>query len=218
MGYIYKIENTVNGKVYVGQSKNPEKRWRDHKRLSRDKAEQRQLYKDMREFGVDRFSFSILEKCDDYKMGGRETFWINKYNSQDRECGYNSYVGGGGSVGAGVVMQYDLDGNYIQTYESSADASKKTGLDQASIGKACNGKLYTCGGYLWRRAYQDRPMPYRRVRGKPVIQYTIRGKFLRKYDNMKQAGTENNLRYQKISECCQGLIDSFGGYVWRLAE
>ena len=29
---IYKIENLVNGKIYIGQSQNIERRWREHKR------------------------------------------------------------------------------------------------------------------------------------------------------------------------------------------
>lgn len=47
------------------------------------------------------------------------------------------------------VRQYDLDGNFIKSYPSLAEAKRQTGIDHSNIGRACrtNG---TAGGYRWR--------------------------------------------------------------------
>lgn len=226
MGYIYKIENTVNGKVYVGQSKDPERRWKKHKWMvnTRDERERRKpLYTEMRSYGVDSFSFSLLEKCNDSKMNDREVFWIERLNSQDESCGYNIY---GGGCGNGVyvsraVDQYDLRGNYIATYHNQCEAAKAVGVHNTKIGCACNGTKRTksCGGYMWRYHGDSPPTPYKRgSAAKPVIQCDLNGSPIRKYKSMKEAGIETGLRYQEISNCCHGLISSFGGYVWKFEK
>ena len=35
---IYKIENKLNGNVYIGQSVNIERRWQDHKKRRKDSS------------------------------------------------------------------------------------------------------------------------------------------------------------------------------------
>ena len=49
------------------------------------------------------------------------------------------------------VKQFDLQGNFIQTYHSVNYAQKTTGIKH--IYDCCNGKLKTSGGYIWR--YED---------------------------------------------------------------
>ncbi len=58
---VYKIVNTITGDSYVGSSKDVMKRWRTHKVPSRWKQHPNsQMYKDMQEYGVDKFRFQIL--------------------------------------------------------------------------------------------------------------------------------------------------------------
>lgn len=57
---IYKIENIVNGKVYIGQSVDIEARWAVHK--STALKSQQPLYRAMRKYGLDNFVFSVLEE------------------------------------------------------------------------------------------------------------------------------------------------------------
>ena len=50
------------------------------------------------------------------------------------------------------VSQYDINGNYIETFEYARNAKKKLGIDESSIIKCCRGKRKTVGGYIWKYA------------------------------------------------------------------
>lgn len=94
MGYIYKIQNLINGNVYIGQTvKSVEKRFQQH-RNNYDKPyfSQLILYKAFKKYGLDNFSFEALEKVDNDKLDEREKYWIDYYDSYKN--GYNMTLGG----------------------------------------------------------------------------------------------------------------------------
>lgn len=85
-GIVYKISNSVNDKIYIGSTtRQLGLRWTEHKKTS--KRSNRPLYKEMREFGVDKFSIEIIEVVDVRDLLDREAFWILQYKSYD--IGYN---------------------------------------------------------------------------------------------------------------------------------
>ena len=81
---VYKITNLVNGKVYIGASKNIEKRWWGHRRGLTTIAEDRQT------FGLDNFKFEVLLECPEDMLCQWERDMICLYDSDDPEKGYNS--------------------------------------------------------------------------------------------------------------------------------
>lgn len=96
MGYIYVIENQVNNKKYVGQTIDPVERWRKHKT---DDIHNNNLVigKAFLKYGIENFTFSIMEECEDSKMSEREMYWINKLNTfikSPNSNGYNMTRGG----------------------------------------------------------------------------------------------------------------------------
>lgn len=48
------------------------------------------------------------------------------------------------------VNQYDLNGNYIRTWDSSVDIKKELGIDDSTIRKCCKGSKKSCGGFQWK--------------------------------------------------------------------
>ena len=80
---IYKITNLVNSKVYIGASKNVEKRWSEHRNGRTAIAE------DLQTFGLDNFKFEVLLECPEDMLCQWERDMIALYDADDPEKGYN---------------------------------------------------------------------------------------------------------------------------------
>lgn len=92
---IYKITNLVNGKVYIGQSTNIKRRWKDHRKdafWKNNPEYEYPLYRAMRKYGIDNFSFDILEECNKEDLNEKEKLYIAQYDSYQN--GYNQTEGG----------------------------------------------------------------------------------------------------------------------------
>ena len=82
---VYKITNLVNGKVYIGASKNIEKRWWGHKRCTDSP-----IHSDLETYGLDNFKFEVLLECPEDMLCQWERDMICLYDADDPEKGYNS--------------------------------------------------------------------------------------------------------------------------------
>ena len=99
MPYVYLIENQKNGKKYIGITKfSIEERFTTHKAHSKSKNTTKRLYQAMAKHGLDVFSCSLIEECDNKNIFEREMYWISHYNSNDYAFGYNMTAGGEGCV------------------------------------------------------------------------------------------------------------------------
>jgi group I intron endonuclease len=95
-GYVYLIRNSVNGKVYVGQTtySRVEQRWACHKSAAR-KASRLPLHRALRKYGTERFEIITLhqafskEELDEMEM---RAIWT--HDALNPECGYNLSPGG----------------------------------------------------------------------------------------------------------------------------
>ena len=87
------IRNLVNGKVYVGQTRNFAIRRAGHLYAAR-KGLKRPLYAAIRKYGEVNFLFEILEECQDDDVNERERFWVKQLDSFNSLHGYNLTSGG----------------------------------------------------------------------------------------------------------------------------
>lgn len=87
---IYKITNKINGKCYVGQSNDIQRRINEHiwagdkTRVLVDKA--------IKKYGKEAFDYEILEICSLDQLNEKETYWIEKCEAIEK--GYNLSKGG----------------------------------------------------------------------------------------------------------------------------
>jgi len=85
---IYKIENLINHKVYIGQSIDIHNRWISHINSKDDCY----IHKAIRKYGVKNFSFEIL--IETYDLNYWEKRLIKLFHSNDLNFGYNMTEGG----------------------------------------------------------------------------------------------------------------------------
>ena len=73
---IYKIENLINHKIYIGQSFHIERRWREHCFPSTKSI----ISDAIKKYGKENFSFQIIEECSIDDLDEKEIFYIKKFN------------------------------------------------------------------------------------------------------------------------------------------
>lgn len=105
MGYIYRIRNLINNKIYIGQTSlyYPKTRWSAHKLEARN-DNQRPLYRAIRKYGESNFSFKLLLKnIPNEQLNFYETLWIEKLKALSPN-GYNLNIGGSNVIGKNNPM------------------------------------------------------------------------------------------------------------------
>ena len=101
MKYIYIIRNTIDDKVYIGQTKNPVTRKTGHFGASRHPSRRYPLHHAIHKYGETNFDFHIIDECEDEEADEREKYWIAQFESTDRDKGYNIRAGGSGMPSCG---------------------------------------------------------------------------------------------------------------------
>ena len=90
---IYKITNIITNECYIGQAVNVRERWAEHAKcgLGIDTPAGNKLYNAMKEYGLNSFSWELLETCTREQLNEKERYYINLYQSDN--YGYNSNKG-----------------------------------------------------------------------------------------------------------------------------
>lgn len=233
-GVIYKITNKVNGKVYIGQTKNGFKSryggnlYKNTKNIY--------LKRSIEKYGID--NFEICEIIDvafsREELNLKESMWIARNNSTDNKYGYNLICARGGDYNeeylktmrklqkSKPIVQLDFDGNVIRTWEYGArEASKTLNIDQAVIWRCCNKKQPSYVNCVW--LYYDDYMlngvdlywHEKNSRVKRVAQLDFDGKIIKVWGSIKQINIETGLDNSTISKCCLGKCSYYKGYIWK---
>ncbi len=98
---IYKIQNIIDNKVYIGSAVDFIKRFRQHKcKLAKNQHHSKHLQYSWNKYGENNFKFDIIELVEDpKKLVEREQYWIDYYKSYAHEFGYNIVPTAGSQLG-----------------------------------------------------------------------------------------------------------------------
>lgn len=88
---IYKITKKENGKSYIGQSNDIERRFKEHQYKTDIPIELA-----IQKYGINAFTYEVIEECPLEQLDEKEKYWIAYYNTY-KGFGYNCSEGGGNS-------------------------------------------------------------------------------------------------------------------------
>ena len=163
---IYKYQNKINNKIYIGQSDNIEKRFNQHISDAKNRPQLSSLDSAIHKYGIENFTFEIIEQCSIDKLDEREIFWIKYYNSYNN--GYNRTPGGkslrGENHPRAILTEQDVwfirecYKNHISRRDTFK-AIQHTGISERGFKKVWHGEnwqnihmdVYTTENKLWHK-------------------------------------------------------------------
>lgn len=133
-GYVYKITNKINGKIYVGQKKG-------EKLVEHYWGSGKLIIAAINKYGKENFIREILEWCEDKDtLNEKEKYWISKFDSTNSDTGYNLTSGGNGGEMPPEVLAVISD--KLKVYFS--DPVNRARQSESHIGLTNGMKGMTC--------------------------------------------------------------------------
>lgn len=209
---IYKIENLINGKIYIGKSVNIEKRFRSHitDSFNKNKPEYNHLiHRAIRKYGTDNFSFEIIEQCKENELNKREIYWISFYDCcilDSKNKGYNMTRGGDGSSYIDTKKIYELWDHGFTITEIA---------DMLHHDRHCVAlRLKEYENYTSEEGKTRKYDAVRKAQQRAVCQYDLHGNFINEYESIEEASRKTGVGYRSICSNVQGKTRSAGGFQW----
>lgn len=178
---IYAIKNLINNKVYVGSTKSLKKRkYRHFYELKINIHSNIHLQRSYNEHGKDKFSFFLLEECISTIRSEREIYWINYFNSHNKDYGFNIYEPNGDNFqcsketkqkitntlkdkGASKgVDVYTIDLEFLQTFNSINECARFFNIPMIVISNIINKKNNRLS-YHKMTFFNEGETPYNRI-------------------------------------------------------
>ena len=223
MGWIYLIRNKVNGKCYVGQTrqKKVETRWAYHRNAHI--SNNGYFSNSIRKHGWDSFEPSVICEIPNEELDAREILEISERNTLAPN-GYN--LDGGG--GANKVVHPDTRESMRQSQlgrKHPEEVKVKIGSSQIGELNHMYGKVFTeehrnklrqtarKSGYdRSKMAEEDKPNKVE------INQYTLEGDFLKTHESITKAAEEMGVKRPAISKCCTGKSKTSCGFIWKYKD
>lgn len=209
MGYIYKITNDINNKIYIGQTINSiEYRLKCH---INEPSKNNKFHQALTSIGPEHFKIELIEECPNELLNDREKYWIKYYDSVN--TGYNTAWGGS----CGVHYNREEILNLWKQGFNIQEISNKIGIDRGLLGQILKQFNITEEEINMRRYFSSRTQ----IKNRAVYQIDIKtGKIIKQWDMISEVERELHISHTTIVNCCnlKPQAKTAGGFAWRYIE
>lgn len=221
---IYKITNTITGKVYIGfTSRTLKERWDDH--IYASKKKNYYFYNSINKYGPENFELIELEKCASIEeLKEKEKIWIAIYNSANRKFGYNSTLGGEGQKANEETKKKLSNANKGEKHYNfgkhlSEEIKRKMSLASPknmlgkNLSEETKKKLSEShkGKIPWNKGKKTGIVPFSR----PILQFDLQDNFIKEWPSGKSIQRELKIEATNIMYVCQEKRKTSGGFKWK---
>lgn len=213
MSGVYKI-TSPQGRVYVGQAVNIEKRKSSYKRGH--SSFQRRLHNSFIKYGYDQHIFEVVEECSEGDLNVRERYWQDHYNVLSKK-GLNCKL-------TGTEEKSGYHSKETRKKQSEANIGKTISQDiRDKISKTLKGNIPWNKGATGLYKQTEESNNKRSTSGKlasivakEVLQYSKEGQFIQEWSSARQVGIQLGKQSgSAITECCQGKRKTIYGFIFK---
>lgn len=230
---IYMCTCDINGKSYVGQSRDVKLRKCRHlSELRNNRHFNKYLQSAYNKYGEDNFSWSVIEYCCEEELDDREIYWIAHYNTYKE--GFNSNEGGSANRNFERTEEFKEKISEIMKDVWSVADDRRKELSERMIGE--NNPMFGRYGELnpsygkdhsgdkngmYGKHHTDKSKELNRQAhlgaknkmSKPVVCIETQVVFA----SQGEAGRTMHCDSSTINKCCRNVKKTAGGYHWRYA-
>lgn len=228
IGTIYKITNTINNKIYIGQTiKSVKQRWAKHLNTAKNNNSPKAIHKAIQKYGKE--NFVIEEVCLVFEkeyLNELEIFFIQKFNTK-APFGYNLTNGGNTSFGYKMskesiekTRKHNIGRKAsLETRQKQSECKKgrkftkehKEKLSKARRGYKFNDnfKIKLSDNRLRKALNLDKNIKYK------ILQLDNSMKIINEYNNLLEV-KRNGFNGSYILKTLRGLYGSANGFKWKI--
>lgn len=202
MGYIYKITNVINDKKYIGQTRQPvQVRWDAHIYAAfREYDDNRYyLHRAIQKYGLENFTFEIIEEVPNTKLDEREIYWIANYHTYRYDkLGNQSYNLTRGGKGYYKFEPDTLIQAFFENKEHLGNTCKDIGCSEPTLIKVLKERnLYGKGSMC------------------AVYQISLKdGSIINTYESIVDIQRKFQVGRTAITDAVNGRSKTMCGYAW----
>lgn len=111
------------------------------------------------------------------------------------------------------VLQYDLNGNFIQEWPTAIAAAEALNLNNTYITAACRHEKNTYANMQW--IYKGDKLKPLINNTKAVCQYDLNNNFIQRFNSIGDAYRATKIDRGSISKACNGQLKTAGKFKWR---
>ena len=204
---VYKIENQLNGKSYVGQTvREARQRFSEHARSNSP------LGRAMRKYGVENFTIQVLDEAGTMdELNAKEIEWVSRENTMT-PIGYNLCIGGGSTEGFN-------HGAESKAAMSAKKQGKFHGAENPFYGEKHTEETRAKMKMAWTSERKNSLAEMSRARN--IINQAVRVRNIDTgeiFDSVIAAAEFYNLKSTHITRVCRARRRTTGGYGWEYVD
>lgn len=241
-GIVYQAKNDTNNKLYIGiTTRRLEERINEHKYDSFNRVNSSMTYfhNAIRKYGINHFSFEVLETVYSdnkteliHKLNNLERYYIQKYDTKNKNKGYNLINGGDGISGYRLTPEHKAIVSKTHKVKSLSDEHKarisefmrsdknpnrgkqlndetKRKLRDANKGKFTGDKNPMYGKKRPELTQRNLDSGYRVCQISPMTDEIIN-----RWASLRAASRDTGYSRSCIADCCNHKTKLFHGYRW----
>lgn len=220
---VYKITSKVNGKIYIGITiQGVDTRWMKHCSDAECQSPF-PIHNAIRKYGKENFQIEVIEIIEDEDfdyLKEREKYWIQEFDSYNREKGYNLTIGGDGTFGrfhseeTKEKIRQKAIGRKVsdKTKSKMSESQKRVNRNYSELAKKSNER--------WSDPNERLKASENNHNSKCVVRISKDNEAIDSFRSCSEAARFINVDngHANISKCANGKLKSAYGYKWAYLE